>query len=137
MLTYLGDLGGLLDVLFVVGSILTSAVTSKLFIAALIGSTYSIQAYMRDFTQFNKKCKLYKLPADGSNSSSSSEDKGCKQLESINEEDDRPFEEDEEVKKKPSLASVAKLATQRAEEQKSPSKLLFNSVMNKDFSKQG
>ena len=110
MLTYLGDLGGLLDVLFVVGQILTSAVTSKLFIAALIGSTYSIQAYMRDFTQFYPTRKLYNITSDGSKSSSSSDEKSCKMLESINEEDSPKFAK-EEVKSKPSLASVAKLAT--------------------------
>ena len=37
VLTYLGDLGGLLDVLLVVGQMLTSIVASKLFTAALIG----------------------------------------------------------------------------------------------------
>ena len=37
VLTYLGDLGGLLDVLLVVGQMLTSIVARKLFTAALIG----------------------------------------------------------------------------------------------------
>lgn len=36
LITYLGDLGGLLDVLFVVGSVTTGLLTSKLFKAMLI-----------------------------------------------------------------------------------------------------
>ena len=36
LITYLGDLGGLLDVLFAVGSVTTGLLTSKLFKAKLI-----------------------------------------------------------------------------------------------------
>ena len=50
ILAYLGDLGGLLDFLFVVGKVITSIFTSKLFIAALISEAYRIQGYMRDFS---------------------------------------------------------------------------------------
>lgn len=36
LLTYLGDLGGLLDIAFFVGKLLVMAITAKLFNAALI-----------------------------------------------------------------------------------------------------
>ena len=42
ILAYLGDLGGLLDVLLVVGKVMTTIFTSKLFIAALISEAYRI-----------------------------------------------------------------------------------------------
>ena len=42
ILAYLGDLGGLLDVLLVVGKVMTAIFTSKLFIAALISEAYRI-----------------------------------------------------------------------------------------------
>ena len=37
LLQYLGDLGGLFDIIFILGSGLTGAISSKLFLAALIG----------------------------------------------------------------------------------------------------
>ena len=36
LLTYLGDLGGLFDIVFILGSIITSFLTTKLFTATLI-----------------------------------------------------------------------------------------------------
>ena len=44
MLTYLGDLGGLADVLLIAGSSLTGLFSAKLFQAALISSAYKIQS---------------------------------------------------------------------------------------------
>lgn len=52
ILSYLGDLGGLLDVVMVVGQICTSVFVGRLFQAALIQSAYRIQSYDRDFEQF-------------------------------------------------------------------------------------
>ena len=40
VLSYLGDLGGLFDILFIIGISLTSFFFSKLFLAALIGQAY-------------------------------------------------------------------------------------------------
>ena len=68
VLTYLGDLGGLLDVLLVLGQILTSAIASKLFTAALISQLYRIQGYMRDFTQLYPTKELNKLSESSSSS---------------------------------------------------------------------
>ena len=52
ILTYLGDLGGLMDVLLMLGKISTSIFATKLLSAALISKLYRVQAYTRDFTQF-------------------------------------------------------------------------------------
>ena len=70
VLTYLGDLGGLLDVLLVVGQMLTSIVASKLFTAALIGQLYRIQEYMRDFTQYYQTQQNLKLTSESDSSES-------------------------------------------------------------------
>ena len=42
LLTYLGDLGGLFDIVFILGSIITTFLTSKLFTANLISQLYRI-----------------------------------------------------------------------------------------------
>ena len=52
VLTYLGDLGGLLDFVLMFGFLFTSCFATKLFSAALIGQVYRIQRYAKDFTQF-------------------------------------------------------------------------------------
>ena len=61
ILSYLGDLGGLMDILILIGWLLTSVFSSKMFIAALIGQAYNVQGYMRDFTQFYLTKQMYKL----------------------------------------------------------------------------
>mmetsp|Transcript_13889 Transcript_13889/g.16554 ORF Transcript_13889/g.16554 Transcript_13889/m.16554 type:complete len:102 (-) Transcript_13889:112-417(-) len=42
VLTYMGDLGGLLDILVFTGKLLTLFITAKLFHAALIGRAYRV-----------------------------------------------------------------------------------------------
>ena len=69
MLTYLGDLGGLLDIVLMFGSLCTGFFARKLFQAALIRQAYRIQSYYRDFDQF------YQTKQDCILSSSSSESK--------------------------------------------------------------
>ena len=49
ILTYLGDLGGLMDILFAIGGLCTGIFASKLFQAALIRQAYRVQSYFRDF----------------------------------------------------------------------------------------
>ena len=53
LLSYLGDLGGLFDVLTVFGSTLTGFFSLKLFHAALIGSAYRIQSSLKDSVPSN------------------------------------------------------------------------------------
>ena len=50
VLAFLGDLGGLMDVVYLFGSALTHIFASKLFMAALVGQAYSIQRYLKDMT---------------------------------------------------------------------------------------
>ena len=50
ILTYLGDLGGLLDFVLALGFAITSFFSTKLFSAALIGQVYRVQRYARDFS---------------------------------------------------------------------------------------
>ena len=53
-----------MDVLLVVGKVMTSIFTCKLFTAALIREVYRIQGYMRDFTQFYRTNQLYRLTSE-------------------------------------------------------------------------
>jgi len=50
MLTYMGDLGGLFDVLLLLGWAGTALFGGKLFRASLIGQAYHVQSYNKDFT---------------------------------------------------------------------------------------
>lgn len=69
MLTYLGDLGGLIDVVMVFGYLLTTLFASKLFAAAVIGQVYHIQNYMRDESQYYTPSELYLLTSEESSNS--------------------------------------------------------------------
>ena len=51
ILTYLGDLGGLADVLLIAGSTLTGLFSAKLFQAALISSAYRLQSEIKKVSQ--------------------------------------------------------------------------------------
>ena len=57
MLTYLGDMGGLLDIIIFVGMCLSSSIVSRLFYAALVKQTYRIQQYMKDMTPYYESKK--------------------------------------------------------------------------------
>ena len=72
ILTYLGDLGGLIDILLVIGQLLVSFVASKLFTAALIGQLHRVQGYTRDFTQYYQTQEHLKLTSDEVEEKSSS-----------------------------------------------------------------
>lgn len=73
LLTYLGDLGGLFDIVFILGSIITSFLTTKLFTATLISQLYRIQNYMKDETQYYKTNEQYKFTTEEDSKTSSSE----------------------------------------------------------------
>ena len=42
LLEYLGDLGGLIDIIFILGSLIIAALIERQFNAALVGETYQI-----------------------------------------------------------------------------------------------
>ena len=73
VLTYLGDLGGLLDVVLVLGFLFTSFFASRLFKAALIGQVYRIQRYNKDFSQFYETKEVGKLTTESEFTSSEDE----------------------------------------------------------------
>lgn len=52
VLTYLSDLGGLLDVILLLGVFLSSPFVARLFHAALVKKTYRIQQYLNDMTPY-------------------------------------------------------------------------------------
>ena len=64
ILTYLGDVGGLLDFVLLMGFLFTSFFASKLFNAALIGQVYRVQRYSRDFSQFYETKEAVKLTTE-------------------------------------------------------------------------
>jgi len=53
MLEYLGDLGGLADVILFVGSLMCYFVVDHLFVGKLIKSVYHIQKYTADQTNYD------------------------------------------------------------------------------------
>ena len=57
MLTYLSDLGGLLDIIILGGVTLSSPFVLRLFHAALVKKTYRIQQYLRDMTPYYETSK--------------------------------------------------------------------------------
>ena len=54
VLSYLGDLGGLLDAILMIGFTFTSFFASKLFRAALINQFYKVQQYDQDFSPYQE-----------------------------------------------------------------------------------
>ena len=48
MIEYLGDMGGLLDIIFITGMILTTVIIKREFESALVREAYSIQKYTAD-----------------------------------------------------------------------------------------
>ena len=48
MIEYLGDMGGLLDIIFITGTILTALIVKREFESALVREAYSIQKYTTD-----------------------------------------------------------------------------------------
>ena len=57
MLTYLGDLGGLMDIIILIGVSLSSPFVARLFHAALVKKTYRIQHFLRDMTPYYESRK--------------------------------------------------------------------------------
>ena len=57
MLTYLGDLGGLMSVLVPIGAIISSPIVSRLFQADLVKKTYRIQHYLKDMEPYYESKK--------------------------------------------------------------------------------
>ena len=66
ILTYLGDLGGLIDAMYLLGYSLTSVLASKLFRAALIGHVYKVQSYNKTFPQYYETKEYAKLSSQSS-----------------------------------------------------------------------
>ena len=78
MLTYLGDLGGLIDFVLLMGWLITTVFAGKLFEAALIGASYKIQSYTRDFSQYYKTREINKISSEISASQISPRDSSQK-----------------------------------------------------------
>ena len=83
MLEFLGDMGGLIEIIFLFVSILMGFIIERNFIAAMISDTYKVQKYSRDQSEFYKseKAQNYKKKhvitsesdsSEGSSDSSSS-----------------------------------------------------------------
>ena len=54
LLVYLGDIGGLLDVVLVLGWVLSHKVVLRLLHGALVGKVYRLQHYLKDMTPYYK-----------------------------------------------------------------------------------
>ena len=54
LLEYVGDLGGLLEILLLLGAFTTGFIIDRQFIAALATETYQIQNYTRNKSVYNE-----------------------------------------------------------------------------------
>ena len=48
LIEYLGDIGGLIQIIFLVGSFLVGFIIERQFKAAMVSETYQIQKYVKD-----------------------------------------------------------------------------------------
>ena len=70
MLTFLGDVGGLFDIVMLMGSTLTMVFAARLFQGALVGEAYKVQNYFNDFTAFYETKRNEKLSTESVDNSS-------------------------------------------------------------------
>ena len=82
LLTYLGDVGGLLDFILMAGWSLSTVFVSRLFAAKIIAKVYRMQKYLQDMTPYYETNIVGQVSdsenEDGISSSSSSSDKSSK-----------------------------------------------------------
>ena len=74
MLTYFGDLGGLLDFVIWFGWGLSTLVVTRLFDAALIKQAYRVQNYLLDKTPYYQTSKPERLTTESEDSDSGKND---------------------------------------------------------------
>ena len=80
MVTYLGDLGGLFEVVRAFGMVITSPFVARLFYAALVSNLYLIQSYLRDMTPYYEtKKKDGKLTTESGSFDSAASDTNQKE----------------------------------------------------------
>ena len=80
MVTYLGDLGGLFEVVRAFGMVITSPFVVRLFYAALVSNLYLIQSYLRDMTPYYEtKKKDGKLTTESGSFDSAASDTNQKE----------------------------------------------------------
>ena len=63
-LQYLGDLGGLIDIVLLLGTFLTSFLSNKGYISALIGQAYLVQEYYRNFNEYYQTSQHEKISTE-------------------------------------------------------------------------
>ena len=61
ILTYLGDVGGLIDIVWIVGGLISAALTRDALAAAMIRNSYQVQGYNGD------NCQYYETTQGGNN----------------------------------------------------------------------
>jgi hypothetical protein len=64
LLTFLGDVGGLFDIVMLMGRTLTMVFAARLFQGALVSEAYKVQNYFRDFTSFYETKRDEKLSSE-------------------------------------------------------------------------
>ena len=60
LLEYLGDLGGLIDIIFILIAALVNTIIERQFNAAILGQTYQVQTYNQDQSEFYESSKKQK-----------------------------------------------------------------------------
>ena len=89
MLAYLGDLGGLFEISWIVGAFLTGLITRNALKAALISDSYQIQKYGQDNSEYytTKRGTKKNLLTSESESVSEEEDNPATEFKSIFSQD--------------------------------------------------
>lgn len=94
MITYLGDLGGLFEVVRAFGMVITSPFVARLFYAALVSNLYLIQSYLRDMTPYYEtKKRDGKLTTESGSFDSAASDINQKEQDKKNS---LPFDSEED-----------------------------------------
>ena len=74
LLTFLGDLGGLFDIVFMVCMGITSLFASRMLMGALIEEVYRVQHYFKDETQLYESKRKNQLTTESVSISDNGED---------------------------------------------------------------
>ena len=91
LMQYFGDLGGLLEIVIVIGWYLSFALVSRLFKAALVERTYRYQQYKPDSTQYYETRIAGQVTPEESSSSDDDDDENSNKVEENKASQSKPL----------------------------------------------
>ena len=99
MLEFLGDMGGLIQIVFLIVYLPVSFIVERNFKAAIISDAYKVQKYHADTTEYYesktdaRQKKTHKLTSESETDSDSTSQLSISESESSKEQTDRFFED--------------------------------------------